>query len=110
YAARYMAKNVVAAGLADKCCIQISYAIGVATPQSLLIDTFGTERTDPDALAHKLRDLVDLTPRGIRNHLRLERPIYERTASFGHFGRKPEDDGGFSWERTDLVDELRSLL
>ncbi len=110
YVARYMAKNVVAAGLADKCCIQISYAIGVATPQSLLIDTFGTERADPDALAHKLRDLVDLTPRGIRNHLRLDRPIYERTASFGHFGRKPDDDGGFSWERIDLVDELGSLL
>ncbi len=110
YVARYMAKNVVAAGLADKCCIQISYAIGVATPQSLLIDTFGTERADPDALAHKLRDMVDLTPRGIRNHLRLDRPIYERTASFGHFGRKPDDDGGFSWERIDLVDELGSLL
>ena len=110
YAARYMAKNVVKAGLASKCTIQISYAIGVAEPQSLNIDTHGTGRADRDAIEGRLRELICLTPRGIRQHLDLGRPIYQRTAAYGHFGRKPDGDGGFSWERTDLAEELKSLL
>ncbi len=110
YAARYMAKNVVAAGLADKCAIQLSYAIGVAEPQSLYINTYGADRADPDAIGKRLRESMNLTPRGIRRHLGLGRPIYRRTAAYGHFGRKPEEDGGFSWERLDLADELKTLL
>ncbi|TAH35318.1 MAG: methionine adenosyltransferase [Alphaproteobacteria bacterium] len=107
YAARYMAKNVVAAGLADKCLIQLSYAIGVSHPLSVYINTFGTGQVDEVKLEKTLRELVNLTPRGIRTHLQLNRPIYERTASYGHFGRDPERDGGFSWEKTDLVDQLK---
>jgi len=107
YAARYLAKNVVAAGLAERCTIQLSYAIGVAKPLSVYIDTGGTGRIDEGKLSRLLQDLMDLSPRGIRTHLDLNRPIYARTAAYGHFGRKPEPDGGFSWERLDLVDELR---
>jgi S-adenosylmethionine synthetase len=107
YAARYLAKNVVAAELAERCTIQLSYAIGVAKPLSVYIDTSGTGRIDEEKLSRVLQDLMDLSPRGIRTHLDLNRPIYARTSAYGHFGRAPEPDGGFSWERLDLVDELR---
>ena len=110
YAGRYLAKNVVAAGLADKCTIQLSYAIGVSKPLSVYIDTHATGRVDEDAIAAALLDLVDLSPRGIREHLALSRPIYARTAAYGHFGRTPDADGGFSWEKTDLVDSLKAAL
>jgi S-adenosylmethionine synthetase len=110
YAARYLAKNVVAADLAERCTIQLSYAIGVSYPLSVYIDTHCTGQVDEDRLAKVLRDLVDLSPRGIREHLSLSRPIYARTAAYGHFGRAPEPDGGFSWERTDLVDDLRAAF
>lgn len=110
YAARYLAKNVVAAELAERCVIQLSYAIGVAHPLSVYIDTQGTGRVDEDKLSDVLQQLVNLSPRGIRTHLGLNRPIYARTSSYGHFGRTPEADGGFSWERTDLVDDLRSAF
>jgi S-adenosylmethionine synthetase len=105
YAARYLAKNVVAAELADRCTIQIAYAIGVAKPLSFYVDTAGA--SDEQKLATVLQELVDLSPRGIRTHLDLNKPIYRRTAAYGHFGRRPDPDGGFSWERLDLVDELR---
>jgi len=107
YAARYLAKNVVAAGLADKCTIQLSYAIGVSHPLSVYIDTAGTGRVDEDKLSEVLRQLMNLSPRGIREHLKLNRPIYARTAAYGHFGRDADPDGGFSWEKLDLVDELK---
>ncbi|WP_366556344.1 methionine adenosyltransferase [Aquibaculum sediminis] len=107
YAARYLAKNVVAAGLAKQCLIQVSYAIGVSKPISLYVETAGTAEVDPYKLEKVLREVMDLSPRGIREHLKLNRPIYARTAAYGHFGRAPDADGGFSWERTDLVDELR---
>jgi S-adenosylmethionine synthetase len=107
YAARYLAKNVVAAGLADRCTIQLSYAIGVAHPLSVYVNTDGTGKVDEQKLATVLQDLVNLTPRGIRTHLGLNKPIYERTSAYGHFGRKSEKDGGFSWEKTDLVDDLK---
>ncbi len=107
YAARYLAKNVVAAGLADKCVIQLSYAIGVSRPLSVYVNTEGTAVVDEDKLSLALQELMDLSPRGIRTHLGLNKPIYARTAAYGHFGRAPEPDGGFSWERTDLVDALR---
>jgi S-adenosylmethionine synthetase len=107
YAARYLAKNVVAAGLAEKCVIQLSYAIGVSKPLSVYVDTFGTANVDEDKLSDVLQQLVDLSPRGIRTHLGLNKPIYARTAAYGHFGRPPEADGGFSWEKTDLVDQLK---
>jgi S-adenosylmethionine synthetase len=110
YAARYLAKNVVAAGLADRCTIQLSYAIGVSKPLSVYVDTEGTNEVDEVKLSKTLRDLMDLSPRGIREHLSLSRPIYARTAAYGHFGRSPDPDGGFSWERTDLVDGLRSAF
>ena len=110
YAARYLAKNVVGAGLADKCVIQLSYAIGVSKPLSVYVDTFGSDRVDEDKLSDVLQQLVDLTPRGIRTHLGLNKPIYARTAAYGHFGRAPEADGGFSWERLDLVEQLKSAL
>ena len=110
YATRYLAKNVVASGLAKRCNIQVSYAIGVAQPLSLYVDTFGTGAVGEDTIAKKLRELVDLSPRGIRNHLKLEAPIYGPSAAYGHFGRTPSADGGFSWERTDLVSELSSLI
>jgi S-adenosylmethionine synthetase len=110
YAARYLAKNVVAAGLADRCLIQLSYAIGVSKPLSLYVDTGCSTQVDTARLSAVLRELMDLSPRGIREHLGLARPIYARTAAYGHFGREPDADGGFSWERTDLVDELRAAL
>ncbi len=110
YAARYLAKNVVAAGLAERCTIQLSYAIGVAQPQSVHVDLHGTGKIDPAILEKKLPALIGgATPRSIREKLGLNKPIYERTAKYGHFGREPEADGGFSWERTDLVDELKAL-
>jgi S-adenosylmethionine synthetase len=107
YAARYLAKNVVAAGLADRCTIQLAYAIGVAHPLSVYVNTDGTGKVDEDKLSKILQELVNLTPRGIRTHLGLNKPIYERTAAYGHFGRKPEKDGGFSWEKTDLAEQLK---
>ncbi len=107
YAARYLAKNVVAAGLAERCTIQVAYAIGVAKPLSVYVETDGTARVDEDGLSRVLQELMDLSPRGIRTHLGLNKPIYARTAAYGHFGRTPEPDGGFSWERLDLVDALR---
>jgi S-adenosylmethionine synthetase len=110
YAARYLAKNVVAAGLAERCLIQVSYAIGIAKPLSVYVDTQGTGEVDSRRLSAVLRELMNLSPRGIREHLGLSRPIYARTATYGHFGRPPEPDGGFSWERTDLVDALRGAF
>jgi S-adenosylmethionine synthetase len=110
YAARYLAKNVVAAHLADKCVIQLSYAIGVSKPLSVYVDTFGTSTVDEDKLSDVLQQLVDLSPRGIRTHLSLNKPIYARTAAYGHFGRDAEIDGGFSWERLDLVDQLKTAF
>jgi S-adenosylmethionine synthetase len=107
YAARYLAKNVVAADLAEKCTIQLSYAIGVSQPLSVYIDTAGTGKVDEEKLSRVLQELMDLSPRGIRTHLGLNKPIYARTSAYGHFGRAPEPDGGFSWERTDLVEELK---
>ncbi len=108
YAARYLAKNVVGAGLATSCTIQLSYAIGVSKPLSVFVHTHGTGQVDEQLLATTLLDMVDLSPRGIREHLKLSRPIYARTAAYGHFGRAPEPDGGFSWERLDLTDDLKS--
>ena len=110
YAARYLAKNVVAAGLAQRCVIQLSYAIGVSRPLSVYVDTFGTGRVDEDRLSDVLQQLMDLSPRGIRTHLALNRPIYARTAAYGHFGRAPDLDGGFSWEKLDLVDSLKTAF
>lgn len=110
YAARYLAKNVVAAGLAKRCTIQLSYAIGVAKPLSIYAETYGTG-TVPDAqIERAVAEAFDLTPRGIIEHLQLRRPIYERTAAYGHFGRAPTDDGGFSWEKTDLIDTLKNAV
>jgi S-adenosylmethionine synthetase len=105
YAARYLAKNVVAAGLADHCTIQVAYAIGVAKPLSFYVSTGGS--VDEEKLALVLNELMDLSPRGIRTHLSLNKPIYTPTSSYGHFGRDPEPSGAFSWEKTDLADELR---
>jgi len=110
YAARYLAKNVVAAGLADRCTLQLSYAIGVAHPLSIYVDTHGTGKVADQEIEKAVDQIMDLTPRGIRTHLGLNRPIYQRTAAYGHFGRAPEADGGFSWERTDLTDALKSAL
>ena len=110
YAARYVAKNVVAAGLADRCTIQVAYAIGVSKPLSVYVNTAGTGRVDESKLSEVVRELVDLSPRGIREQLGLDRPIYSRTSAYGHFGREPEADGGFSWERTDLVSDLKSAF
>jgi S-adenosylmethionine synthetase len=107
YASRYLAKNVVGAGLADRCVIQLSYAIGVSKPLSVYVDTYGTGKVDEDKLSTVLQELMDLSPRGIRTHLGLNKPIYARTAAYGHFGRNPDADGGFSWERLDLVDQLK---
>ncbi len=108
YAARYLAKNVVAAGLADRCTLQLSYAIGVAKPLSIYVDLHDTGHVDPAKLEMVLTDVMDLSPRGIREHLKLNKPIYARTSSYGHFGRKPDADGGFSWEQEDLVATLKS--
>jgi S-adenosylmethionine synthetase len=110
YAARYLAKNVVAAGLADKVTIQLAYAIGVARPLAIYADTHGTGEATPDQIEAAIREVMDLTPRGIREHLGLSRPIFQRTAAYGHFGRAPEADGGFSWERTDLAEALKKAV
>ena len=110
YAARYLAKNVVAAGLAKRCVIQLSYAIGVAEPLSIYADTYGTGEVPEAEIERALREVMDLTPLGIRNHLDLCKPIYRRTAAYGHFGRTPEADGGFSWERTDLAEALKKAV
>ncbi|MER2520464.1 MAG: methionine adenosyltransferase [Bdellovibrionales bacterium] len=110
YMARYLAKNIVAAGIADRCTIQLAYAIGVSEPLALYVSTDGTHHVDVSKLSDTLRDMVKLSPRGIRERLQLNRPIYKKTSSFGHFGRDPEDDGHFSWERLDLVPELKSAF
>jgi len=108
YAARYLAKNIVAAGLADRCTIQLSYAIGVAEPLSIYVDTHGTGQVDEAKLESVLFEVMRLSPRGIREHLKLNHPIYARTAAYGHFGRTPDPDGGFSWEKTDLAEKLKN--
>ena len=110
YAARYLAKNVVAAGLASRCTIQLSYAIGVSKPLSIYADLHGTGQVDEAAIEQAIPQVMDLSPRGIREHLSLNRPIYQRTAAYGHFGRHPETDGGFSWERTDLAEALKGAV
>ncbi|MEY1554290.1 methionine adenosyltransferase [Yoonia sp. R2331] len=110
YAARYLAKNIVAAGMAERCTIQLSYAIGVAAPLSIYADTHGTGEVAPAAIEAAIPQVMDLTPRGIRQHLGLNKPIYQRTAAYGHFGREPDADGGFSWERTDLAEALKKAV
>ncbi|HRX36056.1 MAG TPA: methionine adenosyltransferase [Aestuariivirga sp.] len=110
YAARYLAKNVVAAGLAKRCTIQLSYAIGVAQPLSIYVDTHGTGKVTEAKLEKALKKVMDLSPRGIRTHLNLNRPIYARTSAYGHFGRAADKDGGFSWERIDLVKALKAAV
>jgi S-adenosylmethionine synthetase len=110
YGARYVAKNVVAAGIASRCLIQVAYAIGVSKPLSVYVETYGTGKVDDQRLTGAVQEVMDLSPRGIRERLQLSRPIYARTAAYGHFGREPDADGGFSWERTDLVDALQAAL
>ena len=110
YAARYLAKNVVAAGLADRATIQLSYAIGVAKPLSIYVDLHGTGKVDEARLEQALAEVMDLTPRGIRTHLDLNKPIYAKTSAYGHFGRKAGRDGSFSWEKTDLVKALKAAM
>ncbi len=110
YAARYLAKNVVAAGMAERCTIQLSYAIGVSKPLSIYADTHGTGQVADDEIEQAVGQVMDLTPRGIREHLHLNKPIYQRTAAYGHFGREPDADGGFSWERTDLAEALKKAV
>ncbi|WP_299667263.1 methionine adenosyltransferase [uncultured Ruegeria sp.] len=110
YAARYLAKNVVAAGMAERCTIQLSYAIGVSKPLSIYADTHGTGQIADAIIEKAVGQVMDLTPRGIREHLQLNKPIYQRTAAYGHFGREPDADGGFSWERTDLIDALKRAV
>jgi S-adenosylmethionine synthetase len=110
YVARYLAKNVVAAGMATRCTVQLSYAIGVASPLSIYVDTHGTGEFEASAIEIAIPKVIDLTPRGIRTHLQLNKPIYQRTAAYGHFGRAPEADGGFSWEATDLVEALKKAV
>lgn len=110
YAARYVAKNVVAAGLADRCTLQVAYAIGISKPLSIYVDLHGTGKVDEAAIEAAIPRAMDLSPRGIREHLQLNRPIYARTSSYGHFGRTPTDDGGFSWEKTDLAEKLKSEI
>ncbi len=110
YAARYLAKNVVAAGLAERCTLQLSYAIGVSRPLSIYVDTHGTGQVPEMAIEKAVASVMDLSPRGIRERLGLNRPIYQRTAAYGHFGRAPEADGGFSWERTDLAEALKKAV
>jgi S-adenosylmethionine synthetase len=110
YAARYLAKNVVAAGLAERCTLQVSYAIGVAKPLSIYVNTHGTGTVDEAQIERAVAQCMDLTPRGIREHLQLNRPIYARTSAYGHFGRAPEADGGFSWEKTDLIEALKKAI
>ena len=109
YITRYIAKNIVAADLAEKCTIQLAYAIGVSRPLSFYINTHETGKVDSETLIKKINSIVDLTPSGIRDHLNLHKPIYKASAAYGHFGREPGDDGSFSWERTDLVDQLKNL-
>jgi S-adenosylmethionine synthetase len=109
YAARYLAKNVVAAGLADRCTLQLSYAIGVAKPLSIYADLHGAGHVEEGKLENALMEIMNLSPRGIREHLKLNKPIYARTSAYGHFGRTPDADGGFSWEKTDLADQLKAL-
>ena len=110
YAARYLAKNVVAAGLAKRCVLQLSYAIGVARPLSIYVDTFGTGEVPEEAIEKAVAEVMDLTPKGIRTQLGLNRPIYQRTSAYGHFGRAPDNEGGFSWERTDLSEALAKAV
>ena len=110
YAARYLAKNIVAAGMAERCSLQLSYAIGVSKPLSIYVDTYGTAQLPEEAIERAVAHSMDLTPRGIREHLGLNRPIYQRTAAYGHFGRAPEADGGFSWEKIDLVEALKKAV
>ena len=110
YAARYLAKNIVAAGLSDECIIQLSYAIGVSKPLSIYISTNGTNYVDESIIEKIIPELFDLSPRGIRQHLKLSNPIYEPTAAYGHFGRTPDDQGCFTWEKTDLVEELKKAF
>lgn len=110
YASRYLAKNVVAAGMAERCCIQLAYAIGVAKPLSIYVDTYGTGQVHEAEIEKAIAEIMDLTPRGIRDHLGLNKPIYQRTAAYGHFGRTAEADGGFSWEKTDLVEALKGAV
>ena len=110
YAARYLAKNVVAAGMAQRCLIQLSYAIGVSKPLSIYVDTYGTGEVPPEEIERAVNSAMDLSPRGIREQLKMNRPVYQRTAAYGHFGRAPDAEGGFSWERTDLVDALKAAL
>ena len=110
YAARYLAKNVVAAGMAERCTIQLSYAIGVSKPLSIYADTHGTGEVDAAEIERAVASCMDLTPRGIREHLQMNKPIYQRTAAYGHFGRVPEEDGGFSWEKTDLITQLKAAV
>ena len=110
YVSRYLAKNVVAAGMADRCTVQLSYAIGVAKPLSIYVDTHGTGTVEAAAIEAAIPKVIDLTPRGIRTHLDLNKPIYQRTAAYGHFGRAADADGGFSWERTDLADALQKAV
>ena len=109
YITRYLAKNIVASGIADKCLLQIAYAIGVAEPISIYANTYGTSNIDEAKLIKCVREIVDLSPGGIRDHLKLNQPIYKRTAAYGHFGREADSDGGFSWERLDIVDELKNI-
>ena len=110
YAARYLAKNIVAAGMAERCCLQLSYAIGVSKPLSIYVDTYGTAELSEESIERAVAQSMDLTPRGIREHLGLNKPIYQRTAAYGHFGRAPEADGGFSWEKIDLVEALKKAV
>ena len=110
YASRYLAKNVVASGIADRCTIQLAYAIGVAKPLSIYVDTHGTGKVDEAAIEKVLGEVMDLTPRGIRSHLDLNKPIYSRTSAYGHFGRPAEKDGGFSWEKTDLAAAIKKAV
>jgi S-adenosylmethionine synthetase len=110
YAARYVAKNVVAAGLASKCSLQLAYAIGISEPLAVYVDTYGTSQVDPERIERAIREVMPLTPRGIRTRLGLNRPIYRRTAAYGHFGREPEADGGFSWEKLDLAEALKAAV
>jgi S-adenosylmethionine synthetase len=110
YTARYLAKNVVAAGIADRCTIQLAYAIGVAKPLSIYVDTHGTSTVDEEKIEEALAKSMDLSPTGIRKHLDLNKPIYARTSAYGHFGRKPDKDGGFSWEKTDLAETIKKSI
>ena len=109
YITRYLAKNIVSSGIADKCLLQIAYAIGVAEPISIYANTYGTCNIDEAKLINSIREIVDLSPRGIRDHLKLNQPIYKRSAAYGHFGREPESDGGFSWEKLDIVNDLQNI-